>query len=86
MKLNVEEFDKFAAERKVYPSILLNRLGGGILAYAEIKNNGVRIGDELVKDIYNKLGEKLTLRLIDFEGGTIDGFKSRYIELNGKLF
>ena len=45
---------------------------------------GLEIGYDAVRDIYNKYGEKTTLELIDFGEETLNGFKSKYI-LVGKI-
>lgn len=45
-----------------------------------------QIGYELVKQIYNSLGEDKTLQIINFGEETIDGFKSKYIQIGNKLY
>lgn len=47
---------------------------------------GNEIGYDAVKDVYNKLGEKATLQIIDFEEETLNGFKSKYVQIGDRLF
>lgn len=47
---------------------------------------GQRIGYDAVKDIYNRIGERETLRIINFEEETLRGFKSKYQYIRGKLY
>lgn len=47
---------------------------------------GNEIGYDAVKDVYNKLGEKATLQIIDFEEETLNGFKSKYVQIGERLF
>lgn len=44
---------------------------------------GNEIGYDAVKDIYNKLGEKTVLQIIDFGEETLNGFKG-YSFIRGK--
>lgn len=47
---------------------------------------GNEIGYEAVKDIYNKLGERTVLQIIDFGEETLNGFKNKYVCIGGKLY
>lgn len=47
---------------------------------------GNEIGYDAVKDIYNKLGERTVLQIIDFGEETLNGFKSKYVFIGGKLY
>lgn len=71
----------------------------GITNYAELSDHldiplpalgvleqGNDIGYEVVKDIYNKHGEKAVEQIIDFEGETMDGFKSKYVLVGKRLY
>ena len=47
----------------------------------------MQIGYEAVKEIYNRLGEIETIKIIDFgEEETLNGFKSKFIEIKGRLY
>lgn len=87
MKLKTKAFEKLA-KRKGYANgyIFLRALGAGTGAWNCFKYKKMQIGYEFVKDIYNILGESETLKIINFEEETINGFKSKYIELGGKLY
>ncbi len=85
MKLKIQEFELFARLQNIKPNKLLRNLGSGKVTYKQIKR-GAGIGYELVKNIYNKYGAKVTQKVIDFEGGTLSGFKAKFIEVGGKLF
>ena len=52
----------------------------------KILEQGNEIGYDAVKDIYNKLGEKVVLQIIDFGEETLNGFKSKYILVGNKLY
>ena len=47
---------------------------------------GNEIGYDAVKDIYNKLGEAAVLQLIDFGEETLNGFKSKYVQVGNQLY
>ncbi len=46
----------------------------------------VKIGYDAVKDIYNKHGEKVVKKIIDFGEETLDGFKSKYVLVGDTLY
>ena len=58
------------------------------LEYEAIRllEQGMKIGYDEVKDIYNKLGEKVVKKIIDFEEETLDGFKSKYVLVCDTLY
>lgn len=85
MKLNIEEFENYARRNGVSANKLLIKLGGGKLAYGQLKK-GNAIGYELARSMYNALGEWTFLSLIDFEGETLDGFKAKYVQVGNKLY
>lgn len=86
MKLKIEEFEELA-KRKGFQSgyRLWLHLDGGTFAY-KLARNGVHLGYEFVKNLYNEMGSKETLAVIDFDKETFDGFKAKYIEVAGKLY
>lgn len=85
MKLKIEEFENYAKRNGVSANRLLIKLGGGKLAYSQLKN-GNAIGYELARDMYNALGEWTFLSLIDFEEETLDGFKAKYVQVGNNLY
>ena len=86
MRLRFKEFEDLA-KRKGYRTdkILIKRMGGGDGTLSCLKA-GCRIGDELVKNIYNAFGEYETTRVIDFEEDSINGLKAKYIQIGNKLY
>ena len=86
MKLKIEEFEELA-KRKGFQSgyRLWLHLDGGMFAY-KLARNGVHLGYEFVKNLYNEMGAKETLAVIDFDKETFDVFKAKYIEVAGKLY
>ena len=59
--------------------------GAGDGAYGRLRR-GCRIGYELVRELYNALGEETVAKIINFEKETLHGFKSKYKYINGKLY
>lgn len=85
MNLKINEFEKVAKDRGYESGIgLWVELGGGDLAYALVKQ-GMRIGHEIVKNIYNEFGEEQTLKLVVFDDETISGLKAKYIQVGNSL-
>ena len=78
MKIRIKALNKFVKRRGIRNYIeLANELGvdENLLRLAEY---GQCIGYDAVKDIYNRIGERETLRIINFEGETLRGYKSKY--------
>lgn len=44
------------------------------------------MGYDEVMEFYNRNGEEMTVKLIDFEEETPDEFKAKYIEIGNKLY
>lgn len=86
MKLRMDEF-KELARRKCHTNgfLLWRKIWGGQSAYSLV-SKGIGVGYEVLKDLYNLVGEEEMVKVVDFEEETVSGFKSKYIELNGKLY
>ena len=86
MRLKVEEFEELA-KRKGFRSgyMLWRKIGGGRSAYALVEK-GIGVAYEVMKNLYNLVGEKEMVNVVDFEEETINGFKAKYIELGDKLY
>ena len=54
--------------------------------FLKLLEQGGRIGYDAVREIYNDLGEQTVTELIDFEEETLDGFKSKYIQVGDTLY
>lgn len=52
----------------------------------KLLEQGNEIDHDAVKDIYNKLGEKAVVQIIDFGEETLNGFKSKFIQIGNKLY
>ena len=85
MRINKEEFERLAREKGFSNGKhLWGELGGGELAYDQILN-GAKVGHEIVKNIFNAFGEDTTLSLVVFDDETINGLKSKYIQVGNLL-
>lgn len=86
MKFKIRGLNKFVKRRGIrnYRE-LASELGvdENLLRLAEY---GQRIGYDAVKEIYNRIGERETLRIINLEGETMRGIKSKYHYLHGQLY
>ncbi len=85
MKLKIEEFENYAKRSGMTASTLLKKIGGGKLAYNQLKQ-GKALGYDIARNMYNALGEWVFLTLIDFEEETLDGFKSKFVQVGTKLY
>ena len=85
MKLKIINFNELAAEKGYSGKSLLLKLGAGKNAY-ECFENGCGIGYDLAKDLYNFFGEAKFIKIINFEGDTLNGFKSKYVKVGNKLY
>ena len=86
MKLRIQEFERLS-KGSGYGNgrRLMRRLCAGKNAYAAIKN-GNQIGYDLAKELYNTFGVLAFLKVIDLEGETLGGFRSKYVTVEGKLY
>ena len=86
MKFNIKGLNQFVKRKGIHNfRELFQELGvdENLIRLAEY---GQRIGFDAVKDIYNRIGERETLRIINFEGETLRGFKSKYQYVRGNLY
>ena len=58
MKLKIDEFENYAKRNGVSPRLMLQKLGGGRLAYKHLKN-GCALGYELVCSLFNAKSAEL---------------------------
>ena len=87
MKLKMDEFEELAKRKRFRSGYYLWRyIDGGRSSFSLIKE-GASVGNEVIKNLYNTVGEKEMINVVDFEEGeTINGFKAKYIEVDGKLY
>lgn len=86
MRLKIEEFEELAKRKGFHSGYMLwRKIGGGRSAYSLVKD-GIGVAYEVMKNLYNLVGEKEMVKVVDFEEETINGFKAKYIELGDKLY
>ena len=86
MKLKIEEFEELAKLKGLHSGYMLwRKIDGGRSAYSLVKD-GIGVAYEVMKNLYNLVGEKEMVNVVDFEEETINGFKAKYIELGDKLY
>lgn len=85
MKLKIINFNELATEKGYSGKRLLQKLGAGKNAY-ECFECGCGIGYDLAKELYNFFGEAEFIKIINFEGDTLNGFKSKYVKVGNKLY
>ena len=86
MKFKIKALNKFVKRRGIHNyQELAVELGvdENLIRLAEY---GTHIGYDAVKTIYNRIGERETLRIITFEGETLSGLKSKYQYIRGQLY
>ena len=71
---NIEGYQEFSQEMGLSVAVLL------------LLEQDNEIGYDAVREIYNDLGEQTVTEIIDFEEETLDGFKSKYIQVGDTLY
>ena len=86
MKLKIDAFDELAKRKGYITGFLLwLKIGGGRSAYSLVEK-GIGVGYEVIKNLYNLVGEEEVVKVVEFEEETINGFKAKYIELGDQLY
>lgn len=86
MKIRIKALNKFVKRRGIRNYIELSYELGVDENLLRLAEYGQRIGYDAVKEIYNHIGERETLKIINFEGETMRGFKSKYQYIRGQLY
>lgn len=86
MKLNIKGCRSCCKQNGITNYVALAETLGLSVTVIELLEQGIEIGYEAVKDIYNKLGEAAVLQIIDFGEETLSGFKSKYIQVGNRLY
>ena len=86
MKLNIMGCRAFCERKGIKNYAELSKVLELSVEVISLLEQGNEIGYDAVKDIYNKLGEKAVLQIIDFGEETLKGFKSKYVEVGNKLY
>lgn len=86
MKIRYAELERLAA-REGYGTgrNLIKCLGYPAATLGRLKR-GCRPGYSLVKDMYNRFGREKTAQAVDFEGGSIGEFESRFLLIGKRLY
>ena len=86
MKLNNKGCRSYCEQNGIKNYGELATLFGLSVTVIGLLEQGIGIGYDAVKDIYNKLGEAAVLQIIDFEEETLNGFKSKYVQVGNRLY
>lgn len=86
MKLNIMGCRAYCERKGIKNYAELSKVLELSVEVISLLEQGNEIGYDAVKDIYNKLGEKAVLQIIDFGEETLNGFKSKYVEVGNKLY
>lgn len=86
MKLNIKGCREYCEQNGIADYAELARILGLSVIVVRLLEQGIEIGYEAVKDIYNELGETAVLQLIDFGEETLNGFKSKYVVIGKRLY
>lgn len=86
MKLKIKALNRFVKQRRIHNYRELAGMLGVDENLLRLAEYGQRIGYDAVKTIYNHIGERETQKIINFEGETMRGFKSKYRKSHGKLY
>lgn len=86
MKLNIAGCRAFIERNGIKDYQALSSVLGVSVSVLKLLEQGGRIGYDAVREIYNDLGEQTVAELIDFEEETLDGFKSKYIQVGDALY
>lgn len=86
MKLNIAGCRAFIERNGIEDYQSLSSVLGVSVSVLKLLEQGGRIGYDAVREIYNDLGEQTVTEIIDFEEETLDGFKSKYIQVGDALY
>ena len=86
MKLNIAGCRAFIKRNGIEDYQALSSVLGVSVSVLKLLEQGGRIGYDAVREIYNNLGEQTVTEIIDFEEETLDGFKSKYIQVGDALY
>ncbi len=86
MKLNVLGCRAYCERKGIKDYAELSKVLELSVEVLKLLEQGYEIGYDAVKNIYNKLGEKTVLQIIDFGEETLNGFKSKYVQVGNKLY
>ncbi len=86
MKLNIMGCRAYCERKEIKNYAELSKVLELSVEAISLLEQGNEICYDAVKDIYNKLGEKAVLQIIDFGEETLNAFKSKYVAVGNKLY
>ena len=86
MKLNIAGCRAFIEQKGIGNYQELSQELGISISVLFLLEQGNEIGYDAVREIYNNLGVQTVTEIIDFEEETLDGFKSKYIQVGDALY
>ena len=86
MKLNIAGCRTFIERNGIEDYQALSSVLGVSISVLLLLEQGGEIGYDAVQEMYNNLGEQIVAEIIDFEEETLDGFKSKYVQVGDTLF
>ena len=86
MKLNIAGCRAFIERNGIEDYQSLSSVLGVSISVLELLEQGGKIGYDAVREIYNNLGEQTVTEIVDFEEETLDGFKSKYVQVGDTLY
>ena len=86
MKLNIAGCRAFIERKGIGNYQELSQEMGISISVLLLLEQGNEIGYDAVRDLYNSLGEQTVSEIIDFGEETLDGFKSKYVQVGDTLY
>ena len=86
MKLNIAGCRAFIEQKGIENYQELSQELGISISVLLLLEQGNEIGYDAVRDLYNSLGEQTVSEIVDFGEETLDGFKSKYVQVGDTLY
>ena len=86
MKLNIAGCRAFIEQKRIGNYQELSQELGISISVLLLLEQGNEIGYYAVRDLYNSLGEQTVSEIVDFGEETLDGFKSKYVQVGDTLY
>ena len=86
MKLNIAGCRAFIKRKGIGNYRELSQELGISVTVLLLLEQGNEIGYDAVRDLYNSHGEQIVSEIIDFGEETLDGFKSKYVQVGDTLY
>ena len=86
MKLHIAGCRAFIEQKGIGNYQELSQELGISISVLLLLEQGNEIGYDAVRDLYNSLGEQTVSEIVDFGEETLDGFKSKYVQVGDTLY